>query len=443
MMIEQHYDEEVLAGFLGEPIDSATRDKHLAGCSLCKRTLDSLRGTATLLKQGEVWQRQSFSSAPRPETLSFLRGVQQTMNDENAAAEIYVKQLLAGSRETWAPRLAQHPEWRTAGVVRKLIAATDRYNYSSPLDAVELTRITADVAQSLPSSRHRDSLVADAWREHAYALLVIGSYNASMEAVNQADHVMPVDSDFARARTMLMRALVLRSMENWTDSAMMARAAAADFRRYGDFQKYCSARISEGIVLYDSSQYRQAIEVYAELLPFHAQMPKQTLALALHNEGLCHREVGEFERAEGCFVKAIALFDQMQNTALRAKAHWHLARVLMRQGRYDSALQILTPLRAEFAELGMSHDLACASTDAAESLLAVGRPAEVAAMCQKAIEYFREAGLAYSTGAMTALAFLQEAASAGRLTIPDVHDVRLYFERLPQKPSLVYAKSFS
>jgi len=54
MMIEQHYDEEVLAGFLGEPIDSATRDKHLAGCSLCKRTLDSLRGTATLLKQGEV-----------------------------------------------------------------------------------------------------------------------------------------------------------------------------------------------------------------------------------------------------------------------------------------------------------------------------------------------------------------------------------------------------
>src|SRR5258706_6848216 len=443
MMIEQHYDEEVLAGFLGEPIDSATRDKHLASCSLCKRTLESLRGTATLLKHGEAWERQSFSSTPRPETLAFLRGVQKTMNDEDAAAELYVKHLLAGSRDAWAARLAEHPEWRTAGVVRKLIAATDRYNYSSPLDAVELTRITADVAESLPSSRHRESLVADAWREHAYALLLIGSYGASMEAVNQADRVIAIGSDFARARTTLMRALILRSMENWTDSAVMARAAAADFRRYGDFQKYCSARISEGIVLYDSSQYRQAIAVYAELLPFHTQMPRQTVALALHNEGLCHLEIGEFELAEGCFVKAIELFDQMQNTALRAKAHWHLARVLMRQGRYDSALRILNPLRTEFEELGMSHDLACASTDTAESLLAIGRPAEVAAMCQKAIEYFRTAGLSYSTGAMTALAFLQEAASAGSLTMPDVHDVRLFFERLPQKPSLVYAKSFS
>ncbi|MGH7488258.1 MAG: hypothetical protein ACREMY_22070, partial [bacterium] len=70
MMTEQHYDEEVLAGFLGEPIDSATRDKHLTGCSLCKRTLDSLRGTVGLLKEAEVWERQAFSDAPRPETLA-------------------------------------------------------------------------------------------------------------------------------------------------------------------------------------------------------------------------------------------------------------------------------------------------------------------------------------------------------------------------------------
>ena len=144
MMIEQHYDEEVLAGFLAEPIDSAARDRHLAGCSLCKQTLDSIRDTAGLLKQPDVWNRESFSSAPRPETLAFLRNVQRTMSDEDAAAEVYVKQLLAGSRETWAPRLAEHPEWRTAGVVRKLIAATDRYNFSSPLDAVELTRIGDD-----------------------------------------------------------------------------------------------------------------------------------------------------------------------------------------------------------------------------------------------------------------------------------------------------------
>src|SRR5947209_15874591 len=166
MMIEQHYDDEVLAGFLAEPIDSAARDRHLAGCAMCKQTLKSIRDTAGLLKQPDVWNSESFSSAPRPETLAFLRNVQRTMSDEDAAATVYVKQLLAGSRETWAPRLAEHPEWRTAGVVRKLIAATDGYNFRSPLDAVELTRITTDVAESLPSTTMRDSLVADACRNH-------------------------------------------------------------------------------------------------------------------------------------------------------------------------------------------------------------------------------------------------------------------------------------
>ena len=443
MMMEQHYDEEVLAGFLAEPPESAARDKHLAGCTLCKDTLDSLRDTAKLLADGRVWERPSFSSAPRRETLNFLRDVQKTMGDEDAAAEVYIKQLLSGSRDTWAAKLAQHPEWRTAGVVRKLIAATDRYNYSSPLDAVELTRITTEVADSLTASAHRNSLVADAWREHAYAQLIVGSYSAAMTAVTRAEGSVAPGAGYARARTTLMRALILRSMESWTEAATMAREAASEFLRYGDQTKYLSARMSEAFVLHDNSQFREAIGVYAELAPFQLQMSTQSLALALHNEGISHREIGDFERAEGCFVKAIALFDQIQNLVLRAKAHWHLARVFMRRGNYDSALEILTPLRAELEELGMAHDLACASTDTAESLLALGRLSEVAAMCQRAIEYFDNGGLAYSTGAMTALAYLREAAIAGRLTIPDVDDVRIFFERLPQKPTLVFAKSLS
>jgi tetratricopeptide (TPR) repeat protein len=442
MMIEQHYDEEVLAGFLAEPIDSAARDRHLAACALCKQTLNSIRDTAGLLKQPDVWSRESFSSAPRPETLAFLRNVQQTMSDEDAAAEVYVKQLLAGSRETWAGRIDEHPEWRTAGVVRKLIAATDGYNFSSPLDAVELTWITTEIADSLPPCRTRDSLIADAWREHAYAQLIVGSYTEAMAAVDRADRFVSAVSDFASARTILMRALVLRNQENWTDAATMARRAAAEFLRFGNIAKYFSARMTEAFVFYDSSQYRPAADIYHELAPLHPNIPLQTVAQALHNEGLCHRELGEFGRAEACFVKAIALCDRLQLTSLRAKAHWHLARVMMRQAKYDAALQILNPLQEEFEELGMSHDLACVSIDTAECLLATGRSDQVAELCQRAIDYFRIAGLTYSTEAMTALAYLHEAAATGRLTKKDVADVRMFIERLPEKPNLMFASVF-
>jgi tetratricopeptide (TPR) repeat protein len=442
MMIEQHYDEEVLAGFLAEPIDSEARDRHLSGCSLCKQTLKSIRDTAGLLKQPDVWNSESFSSAPRPQTLAFLRNVQRTMADEDAAAEVYVKQLLAGSRETWAPRLVNHPEWRTAGVVRELIAATDGYNFTSPLDAVELTRIGTQIAESLPACYGRDSLAADAWREHAYAQLIVGSYNEAMAAVDQADRFVSAASDFAGARTTLMRALVLRNQENWTDAGTMARRAAAEFLRFGDIAKYFSARMTDAFVLYDNSQYRKAAAVYAELSPLHAQIPPQTLALAWHNEGLCHREVGEFARAETCFVNAIALADRLQMALLRTKALWHLARVLMRQSRYDDALKVLNPLLGEFEELGVSHDLACASVDIAESLLALGRVGEVAGLCRRAIEFFRVSGLAYTTEAMTALAYLQEAALTGRLTVNDVAEVRVVVERY-RKGSPAFSRSRS
>lgn len=442
MMIEQHYDEEVLAGFLGQPIDDAARDRHLANCSLCKRTLQSIRDTAVLLKRPAVWDRQALST-PRPNTLAFLRNVQHAMADEDAAAERSLALLLAGPRETWAAKLAENPEWRTAGLVRKLIAATDSYNFDSPLDAVELTQIMTEIAEALPSFSGRDALVADSWREHAFALVVVGSYDAANVAVGRAEHASGSISEFSRARTMLMRSLVLRSKENWVEAVSMARSAARDFLRYGDFAKYCSARMTEAVILYDSLQYRQAIAVYDELRAEYAQLPASTLAQVRHNEGLCHREVGDFERAEGCFVQAIDLCDHLQLGVLRAKARWHLARVFMRRGKYDAALQILNPLRLEFQELGLAHDLACASIDIAESLLALNRPHEVGELCRLAIDYFRDAGLAYSTGAMTALAFLQESASLGRLTIKEIADVRVLLDRPPERPGLVYAKPFS
>src|SRR5438874_12501887 len=139
MIIEQHYDEEVLAEFLGEPGDAATRDKHLASCNLCQRTLASLRTTAQTLTEPAVWDKTSLSTAPRPETLAFLRGMQKSMADEDALAAVWIKELLAGPRESWAPRLAEHPEWRTGGMVRRLLKAIDEAINTVPADAVQIT----------------------------------------------------------------------------------------------------------------------------------------------------------------------------------------------------------------------------------------------------------------------------------------------------------------
>jgi len=55
------------------------------------------------------------------------------------------------------------------------------------------------------------------------------------------------------------------------------------------------------------------------------------------------------------------------------------------------------------------------------------------------MEYFRRAGLTYSQPAMTALAYLREAAEQGTLNPAKVDKVRAFFKVLPKQPDLLFA----
>jgi tetratricopeptide (TPR) repeat protein len=440
MMIEQHYDEEVLAGFLAEPIDSATRDKHLTGCSLCKRTLDSLRGTASLLKEGEVWEQQSFSSTPRPETLAFLRGVQKTMKDEDAVAEIYVKQLLARSRDTWAPRLAEHPEWRTAGVVRKLIAAVDRAIDVMPADAVEITRMAVEIAEGLPGSEREYRLRGNSWYEHAYTLLYTGAYGDALKALTAAE------SQFAMVRVTahelgrldIVRAMVHRATERVDDALSGLSAAAALFREYGDSERCFAAKLTEGATLYSARRFREALALHLALLQDETIAPRWR-ACALQNAAICHRELGDLDAAVGCFLKAVSAFEAAGMMSFRAKTRWTLARIFVARQQYEPAFQMLNELRGEFEELGMANEVALVSLDIAEVLIATEQPAGIAHACKEALAYFEKAHLASSEAARTAVTYLCEAALAGKATAALVSDLRISFVSEPKRLDFMHA----
>lgn len=434
MMMEQHYDEEVLAGFLAEPIDSATRDKHLAACALCQRTLDSLRTTATLLKEAEVWEQPSFSSTPRRETLDFLRNVQKTMGDEDAAAEVYIKQLLSGSRDTWAARLAEHPEWRTAGVVRKLIAATDRAINVMPPDAVEITKLAVEIAEGLGESR----LQGNAWYEHGYSCLYTGAYNEGLNALANAEARFasaPV-AEHEIARVGIIRAVLYRALDRVDEALAVTASAAVVFKQYGDRERHLAARLARGLTLFAARRFREALEIHLEIVS-EARPQTPWYASALQNAATCYRELGEFDTAIEYFVKAITAFENAGMISFRAKTRWTLARVLIAQQRYPAALQMLNELRREFEELGMANDLACVALDMAEVLLALGKYSEISAVCRSAMNYFQRAQLTSSEVAMTAVTYLSEVAGAGKLTNTIVRDLRRAFLTDSKPPLLM------
>jgi tetratricopeptide (TPR) repeat protein len=431
MIIEQHYDEEVLAEFLGEAGDAVSRDKHLASCSLCQRTLASLRTTAQVLTRPSVWEKTPISTAPRPDTLAFLRNMQKTMADEDTLAAVWVKQLLAGPRDAWSARLAVHPEWRTAGMVRRLLKAGDEVINTIPADAVEIATLAAQIADRLDdsaksgaASRHLRGL---AHYDRAYALWYTGALPSALEELDTADDCLGAvpAAEFDRARIDVVRALINNILERPQEVLIAANAAARVFARYGDADRVAAARTSAAATLQAAQRLREALAIHVEIAEMEGLSERWKISAA-HNMALCYRDLGDFDAAIQCLLRASCGYERLGMLTFRAKSRWVLAQVFAQQGLHERALMLFMDLRSEFQDLEMANDVAMLSLDMSESLLALNRCPEVADVCRSAIAYFSGAGLSETAPSLRGLAYIQEAAAAGRLTPVAISDVRAF-----------------
>lgn len=85
----------------------------------------------------------------------------------------------------------------------------------------------------------------------------------------------------------------------------------------------------------------------------------------------------------------------------------------------------------------MLTDAAIASVDLSDVLSVNGRTREIAKVLSGVVETFTAAGKL--TGALTALAFLRDAALAGKLNAPLLTYAKRYIARSETQPQLVFA----
>jgi tetratricopeptide (TPR) repeat protein len=429
MMFEPHYDEEALIALLEAGDETLSRDSHIATCTACSKTLASVREIADCLKSPDVWDTTEISPDPNPNVLAFLDRAQAEMRAEDAAAEPWLRELLAQPREAWAPTLHAHPEWRTAGMVRGLIAATDRAIETMPPDAVEITALAVEIAEALPPARFGDSTVlrlrGHAWRERAYALYFTGSYNEAVAAVERSRKVFAECgySEFDDARAGVVLALIGSCRETYGEALRTAHLATEVFGSYGACAKLVAARRTEAIILYMARRFRDALAIYHDLE--RERLSDEERAALWQNIALCYREIGEFGAAGRYFAQAIETCTTLGMLTSIAKTRWHFGRVLLAQGRNAESLVVLRQVRDEFTEANMANDVAEVTTDIAHALVLAGRMGEVPDECRRALEYFTTAGLATTEPAMSAISFLREAAAVGRIDEYVVSDVRL------------------
>jgi tetratricopeptide (TPR) repeat protein len=439
MRADQHYDDETLIALI-ESGDDLTRDGHLTACESCTDVATSLRQIAATLKHEDVWDQRELDESPDARTLAIVRGYADEMAREDAFAAAHLDTFLAGAT------LDAHPEYRTAGMVRALIAATDRALDTMPPRAVAMTELATAIADTLPPNAYATDTVAKlrgaAWRERAYALFYVGRYNEAEAAITTSEQHFAecVVNEYDLGRADIVHALVHWACDRDADAVSSGRSAVTRLSDVGDVQRFVSAVMAQAHAQMKMFDYKGALTVMDEAYRSYATaVSADAHARLLVNMGVCRRALRDFAGAIDAYRMAAVLFEDLQVLTDSARTRLCVAVVLNEAGRLDEALRELVVVRDAFVRFGMAADVAVCDLVVAEIALAKGKHDEVEAVCRRAIQFFEGAGVAYGSRALMALAYMSEAARQRRLTPEVVRHVETYIRRLPAQPDLLFA----
>ena len=442
MMIERHYEDEALIALIENK--RAATDAHIPTCEPCSDKVESFRMIAECLGDGDVLDKRELRTEAVPATIATLRAFADRMVDEDARAALILPELLAGSREEWMPRLIAHPEWRTAGLVRGLLRAGYDAVMQMPPDAVAMTWMATDIAEHLPSSglNTLSQLRGAAWRDHAYALYYTGSFAEAEAALALAEtHFTDcVVNEYEQARLGIVRSLVFRAFERFDEATAVAAASAETFEFFSDANRSASARLAQVHLLFSRNDFVAAEAILRELdKQLRDTNDLDTHARVLGNLGYCARKLGEFDRAVSYYDMATALFEAIGVKTEVVRVRWSVTAMLAEMGRLNNAYERLRMLTPEMERLGMYSEAALNALEIAELLLVEGRYTDVEEICRTAMASFERAGLSYTARAMTALAYIHEAATQRKADRELIRSVRTYIRALPAQPNLLFA----
>jgi hypothetical protein len=136
------------------------------------------------------------------------------------------------------------------------------------------------------------------------------------------------------------------------------------------------------------------------------------------------------------FHAALVIFREGGPTENRIDTEWGLARVALYAGNASDGVRRLRDAIAAYEEIGRVMNAALAGVDLAEALLVLERWEEIVKVATHAFRVLKKAG--HLTGALTALAYLKEAATKRQVAPETLKVVRDYLRRVDREPDLLF-----
>lgn len=440
-----HIPESDLALFAFDPgAVSAMRaleiERHTASCAGCRETLDFFELAEGDLSDRDVWEPVT-GSATRESLWAYVARIA----DEDREAEELLKPVLSAPAKTAWTDIATRKRFRTGGVVRRLNAHAHDICGSRPLDALIFAEAAISVAEALADDAYPAAAVYElrgtAWKERANALIRLGR---SVEAL---DSLVRAERAYRRLRSRalglstvaLVRAAAFYQLQRLDDAAKAAAIAEQGFAHLGDDDRRMNALFLRASISYEAGDTAAASVLFGHVIA-RGESANDTawIAKGLYALANCDLDRQNLGEASIHFQRALVLLREVApESDDLVSARWGIARVFLHAGKHELALKSLREVSAEFERRGMVSDAALAGLDTAEALLALGESRSVADLATHLFKVFVDVGML--TGALAAIAYVKETATAGTLTVADLKIVRTFLDRSARQPDLVFA----
>lgn len=436
-----HIPEHDLVLFAFDPAASSRRSEietHIAACAMCRTTVDFMRVTDADLGDEDVWEQTEGSA-----TMDSLLAMAEQIAAEDAEADELLKNLLHAPAVTAWTKIENMKRYRTGGVVRRLNSHAQSVCEVEPLEALTFADAAISVAEALPDDLYPASAVYElrgtAWKERANAQRFLGRFDAALESLVRAERAYRKlrSPTLGLASVAFVRATVLNEKELHDEAAEMAEEAERAFAHLGDGEWRMRALCLRAYIKFEQRNLVDATVLFEQMLAYGETLnDPMWIARGSQALGNCFLDRQNIGEASIHFHRSLALFAELGITGERVRTEWGIARMLLAVGKHADAVRRLRHVTAAFEDVGMVTDAALAGLDLAEGLLVSHRPREIAEFAVHLFRVFTDAGML--TGALTAIAYIKEAAVEGTLTPTHLDAVRHFLRRAERQHDLLF-----
>jgi tetratricopeptide (TPR) repeat protein len=442
-----HIDEDALAEYVLADGRAGTAcaaiEGHLKECEECDARCRGIAAFFEALTSRDMWEAADAGADVAANERAILELAARSQ-EEYAEAREALAPLIADTVGFVRERIERDEEFRTGGAVRVLSEAANDACERNPLHARNLADAAVVIAERLSTDDYRldtiQTLRSLAWKERANALRFLAEYPAALDALDHAQRELSRlgPHAFEMGNIAYIRAVVFTYMDRLDEATKQAVESARIFAAYGDEERWMRARSVEAGVLSYRREFAEAARAFEQLRAY-AESKNDAIETARqsYNMATCFLELGNVARATPLLLDARRTFEDRDVRTEVIRTDWMLGVLARVAGRFKDSIVQLLAARKTSEELALPEEAAHITLDLIESLLLAGRTREIPALCSEVMRYFRRLGKLRQ--AMTAAAFLKEAAAQGSIRVATVQHVRLFVQRLERLPDLIFA----